>query len=166
MSFFFLIVSFFTHNKNHSLFSFIFGIRKKRIRNKCKIKSANVNLHDYCRNNIYLHSFCMSDASSFLIKMCKYDNFLYYTPSNVTTSFIFGDSGLMFLMALEWSGGFVEVIVVAMAMFVAMEWLRCGFFFVGLVMTMGLYWWSIWCWVCVGKFVFGKHIWREREREE
>ena len=106
----------------------------------------------------------MSDASSFLIKMCKYDNFLYYTPSNVTTSFIFGDSGLMFLMALEWSGGFVEAIVVAMAMFVAMEWLRCGFFFVGLVMTMGLYWWSIWCWVCVGKFVFGKHIWRERER--
>ena len=43
----------------------------------------------------------MSDVGRILIKMCKYDNFLYYTPSNVTTSFIFGDSGLMFLMALE-----------------------------------------------------------------
>ena len=35
---------------------------------------------------------------------------------------------------------FVEALTMAMVMFVAMEWLRSEFFFVGLVLTMGLYW--------------------------
>ena len=58
-------LSFFTSNNCHSPSSFIFIThKKKRIKKrKCKKNSADINLHNYCNNNVFLQNFALPNMS-------------------------------------------------------------------------------------------------------
>jgi len=48
------------------------------------MNSININLHGYYINNTYLHNFDLYDMGNFWTKMCQFDTFFYYTPSDIS----------------------------------------------------------------------------------
>lgn len=57
---------------------------RKQLREREKHSYSNcVNIHGYRSNFGYINNYSLSNVGSFLVKMCKFMHFLYYTPAGV-----------------------------------------------------------------------------------